>query len=1046
MQRFIIHIYDIFSRHKFIAYTILAIITILLLLSLLMLTYKEDISDFLPLDENNQRSLSIYQDISGANNVYAIISAKDSAQSSPELLATCAQTFADHVEEADSAHYLSEIIACIDTEKMEEVSGMVYDNLPLFLNDADYSRIDSLLSEDEYIDRKMEDNKRNLLLPTSSMLAQSIARDPLGLFTPVLNRLSSSSMQNSFDSYDGYIITPDGSRAVVILKSAFGSSESDHNGELAKMLSQQADSTLKDMPKMKIDLAGGPMVAVGNSQRIKTDSILTGSIAGTLILLLLIIVFRNFKNILLILVSVAWGSLFAMGCISLFYDSVSIIVIGIASVILGIAINYPLHLIDHLKESHHPRSALREIISPLLVGNVTTVGAFLALVPLNAPALHDLGLFSSLLLIGTIVFVLLFLPLMVRSPKIGEPIPNPPKFLTYLSSFQPENNKWVLAVVMSLTVIFAIFSFQTKFDSDMRNINYVTPDQREGMAYFQSLVRQHPDRETLYVAANGDSWDAALSASDRLNIKLDSLINVGALPKGSSVSEFITSTATQHSRLDKWNKFVTDHQVALTENLSKAGQKYGFSEDAFQPFSDILERNYKALEFDELSTLTAGPFVANFSSDEKSHRCSVVKSFDVEKQNIESLKGELNLGEEIVAFDVASMNGAMTNSLSDDFNYIGFVCSFIVFIFLWISLGSIELAIVSFVPMAISWIWILGIMGMMGINFNIVNIILATFIFGQGDDYTIFMTEGLTYEYAHRKKLLASFKNSIVVSALIMFIGIGSLIFAKHPAMRSLGEVTVVGMLSVVLMAYLFPPLLFNFLVKRKGIYRSRPVTIKKLIYTSLSFIYLLTVLIGSYIYKGLLYVACRNSEQRVSKLRGRISDQLFSALRHLPGISYDCCYNRGYAENKIVELSNSKSAFAILAVLPLMPDKIIVNGKIIVSNWLVNRFMSLYNPVLIAKDTETIDYYGQDSVSIYVFGIEYVMADDSMISSGGEVVVGDINDSGKILSINNILPIIYDRYRYKGIEIQSAARRAIREIRRTPEANDIISFLRDQL
>ena len=44
--------------------------------------------------------------------------------------------------------------------------------------------------------------------------------------------------------------------------------------------------------------------------------------------------------------------------------------------------------------------------------------------------------------------------------------------------------------------------------------------------------------------------------------------------------------------------------------------------------------------------------------------------------------------------------------------------------------------------MAVSWVWILGLMGLTETEFNIVNIILATFIFGQGDDYTIFMTEG----------------------------------------------------------------------------------------------------------------------------------------------------------------------------------------------------------------------------------------------------------------------------------------------------------------
>lgn len=65
--------------------------------------------------------------------------------------------------------------------------------------------------------------------------------------------------------------------------------------------------------------------------------------------------------------------------------------------------------------------------------------------------------------------------------------------------------------------------------------------------------------------------------------------------------------------------------------------------------------------------------------------------------------------------------------------------------------------------MAVSWLWILGLMSLFGIQFNIINIILATFIFGQGDDYTIFITEGCQYEYAYGRKMLASYKNSIVI-------------------------------------------------------------------------------------------------------------------------------------------------------------------------------------------------------------------------------------------------------------------------------------------
>jgi hypothetical protein len=183
-----------------------------------------------------------------------------------------------------------------------------------------------------------------------------------------------------------------------------------------------------------------------------------------------------------------------------------------------------------------------------------------------------------------------------------------------------------------------------------------------------------------------------------------------------------------------------------------------------------------------------------------------------------------------------------------------------VFLFLWISFGRLELSLLAFLPMALGWIWILGIMSMLDMQFNIVNVILATFIFGQGDDYTIFITDGLLNEFAYRKKLLPSYKNSIVISALIMFIGMGSLIVAKHPALHSLAEVTIVGMFTVVLMAWVVPPLIFNWLVRRHGEVRPEPITIpfllRKLIgcrnpHQPGTTHYYHNYLIGKYTYKG---------------------------------------------------------------------------------------------------------------------------------------------------------------------------------------------------
>ena len=72
-------------------------------------------------------------------------------------------------------------------------------------------------------------------------------------------------------------------------------------------------------------------------------------------------------------------------------------------------------------------------------------------------------------------------------------------------------------------------------------------------------------------------------------------------------------------------------------------------------------------------------------------------------------------------------------------------------------------------------------MGIAGLQFNIVNIILSALIFGLGDDYSLFIMDGLLQEYKTGKKNLSSYKSSIVLSAITTLAGLGVLIFARHP-------------------------------------------------------------------------------------------------------------------------------------------------------------------------------------------------------------------------------------------------------------------------
>lgn len=817
----IIQIYDYLHKHEVLRWSILAVCLIMVLLLASRLSYKEDISDFLPLGTSDRDNLAIYQDIAGASQVVAVFdNAGDEEQTTQAI-----ERFCDVLTVCDTLKMVSKIVSKFDLAKYSEISEFAYANIPYFLSDRDYILIDSLLTSPEYVSKQIKADKEMLLFPSGGLLTDNIARDPLNLFTPIISKLGKSQEYSHFESYDGFIFTPDMKQAIVLIQSPFGNSETKNNAQLISILDAAADQTKRDFPEVKIHLTGGPQIAVDNANQIKKDSVLALTIAIVFITLILAYSFRSFRNILLIVVSILWGWLFALASLSFVHSDISIIVIGISSVIVGIAVNYPLHMIDHVNHEQDIRRSLRDIVTPLLIGNITTIGAFLTLIPLKSVALRELGLFASLLLLGTISFVLLFLPHMIRVRSDHQHKP----FFSALVNAKIETKPRLLYFMIAITAVLAIFSLNTEFDANMANINYMSDEQKEYMASFQSMLdgNKSDSTEVLYIVSSANDMDKALAESMSKRKDLEALAHSGIITNIKSALPFLSDKKEQQRRLDLWKEMVGKHRKIFNEELMRCAQANGFSPEAFDEFHNILSATYTPHEFEDFSPLTKSVFIGNFSIDQAQVRYSVVDKVTVKNEYLNQIRAQFK-----DSFSVESMNCSIANSLSNDFNYIGFACSLIVFVFLWLSFGRIELAIISFLPMLISWIWILGLMSIFGMKFNIVNIILATFIFGQGDDYTIFITEGCQYEYAYRKSMPASYKNSIVLSAMIMFVGIGALIVAQHPALHSLAELTIIGMFSVVLMAYIIPPLLFKWMTKSHGRYRKRPLTLGALLRT----------------------------------------------------------------------------------------------------------------------------------------------------------------------------------------------------------------------
>ena len=710
----LIKIYDYFSQHKRLLWGAIIMLVVLLGVLTATLKYNEDIFDFLPVDDEYHESMEIYTKISDANRIVIIFESQ-----SPDSICAAIDEWADHIPNS---------ITEVDMMEYIEQLCFVYQNMPYFLTETDYRKLDTLLTEDN-IQRAVQNCRNVLSIPGTSFLYKSFSYDPFQLIP--LSRGASgqyAGAQSAFASYNGYMMTADQTLGFAFLDSPYGSTETQNNKALVDSLSNTIQAITSQHPSVDIRLLGAPVVAVENANRIKKDTILIIIVSAIAFIFLLLYAFPHRKDIFLILLSVVFGALFGTAALAIFAREVSMIVLGIGAILMGIAINYPLHLLVHQRYTTSVRQTLREVLSPLIVGNISTIGAFMVLLPLQAPALKQLGIFSSAMLLGTILFCVFILPhLMSSSSTIVREIPTPNL---------PNKYKQVLPyIIVPLLIILLLIPCVTSgdlFDSNLSNINYMTSQQRKDFAFFESVAPQ--SAEPAYLVND---------AKSELN-----------------------------RRLELWNQYWQQKDVEqITNAFDQAAASSGFRSSMFSPFLSVISQPYLALDLSNKDNL------------------------------VQPWPGK---------FDTTTMNAKITTALSENFDYIGIFCSIIVFLFLWMSFHNILLALIAFIPMAVSMGLVVGIMHLTGLQFNIVNIILATFIFGQGDDYTIFVLEGCLYELKTGKKILSQYKQSIILSALMMLIGIGVLVFAKHPAMFSLGVVTLIGMVCVVSMAYFLPPSLLR--------------------------------------------------------------------------------------------------------------------------------------------------------------------------------------------------------------------------------------------
>jgi predicted RND superfamily exporter protein/2-polyprenyl-3-methyl-5-hydroxy-6-metoxy-1,4-benzoquinol methylase len=938
MNRIVVVLYEFFKARKAVFYSVLIGLFIILGYFASRISLQEDITKMIPDDKETEGYKSAIQNIRILDKIIVSFNA-DSAGMEDSLIG-CAEKFVTELNaQAETKSLITDVRFSIDEERIAGVYDLLYNNLPIYLTPEDYKRIDTITTE-AGVKENIERDYHKLVSPASLILKQYILKDPLSVSSSAMSKLQGMQAEDSYELYNGYIFRKNKKTLVIFITPKHAPNKTNLNGPLVDLLDHTVEKSQSAYKQFNVNYFGAAAVAVSNARQIEKDIKIIATVALLFILVFLYLFYRSWSLPFLMISPIIFGGLFSLSMIYFIQGAISAIAIGAGSVIIGIALDYSYHVFAHYQHTRSIKAVVNDIAVPMMIGSISTVGAFFSLLYVHSDILSDFGLFAGLCLIGASLFALIFLPHLIETFSTIQGTEHQEKerksesFIMKFIGMKPETNKWFVLVVLMLTAVFVYFSNRVSFDSDLSQINYMS---KELKAAEDALYQNDTTKgKSVFLIFKGKDLSEALYRNEEALVVIDSLKKQDIVHRYAGISSLLPSDSIQLKRIAYWKAYWTPEKIAQVEQyISKYALELGFRPEAFNPFFESLKKDYLVMNASD-RTFMQQVFLKDYIQSD-SNGVAVIASMRLPTAISSDVYLPFNKIEGLTILDRQLFYNKFLLIVKDDFNQILMSSSLLVFMILLISYGRMELSLISFIPMLVSWFWILGLMGILDIHFNIVNIIISTFVFGLGDDYSIFFTDGLQKKYAEGKDNLPSYKVSVFLSAFTTIVAMGALIFAKHPALKSIAVISIIGIACVVVISYTLIPLLFKWVITDRTEQGRPPLTLvillRTIIYTALAVLLVCVLTLIKEIFIVLSIFISTQSSRKIYKFIVHKFCKIalfvsFFMKKNIPALTMD------FDNKAVLIVSTDQSALNQLILLSLHSKIVLIRSQMNTYSW----------------------------------------------------------------------------------------------------------------
>jgi predicted exporter len=417
-------------------------------------------------------------------------------------------------------------------------------------------------------------------LGTASGLAtqQLLPADPTGRLRQVTDFWSSRSQSAR---PGGIWLSKDGATALIMAETAGPAFDLGDQERTLDFIASAFDGLRGELP-LSLDVTGPSVFATTTSRVIRREMQSLTLSSAVLVILLLTVTFRSLSLVCVLLLPLGFGVCMGALAVQVLFGELHGITLAFGGTLIGVAVDYPIHLASHNSLGVGAKAALRKIWATLRLGLLTTVVGFLPITLSSFPGLSQLGTFAIAGLATAALTTRVLLPHILpplaerKTSRIWDEIQNSAGKLSHLRP---------LLLVMSLAALgFIATRGPAIWETDLRNLSPTPASARDLDRRLRNELGAVDVRHLLVLRRA--TLQAVLRDSEALAEDLEALVDGGQVAGFDMAAHYLPSRERQMRRQAE-----LPDRGTLNSAVEAAAAGLPFRPGTFAPFLDGVERS-----------------------------------------------------------------------------------------------------------------------------------------------------------------------------------------------------------------------------------------------------------------------------------------------------------------------------------------------------------------------------------------------------------------------------------------------------------------------